>query len=85
MKMLHFEGYFEQDEIVTTPSFLDLNLKFSYALSLSKSVNMKLETGVHNIFNSYQSDFDRGMFRDAGYMYGPLKTRSIYFGLKFGS
>ncbi len=38
-----------------------------------------------NIFNSYQSDFDMGINRDPGYIYGPGSPRTIYFGLKLGS
>ena len=38
---------------------------------------------MKNILNSYQSDFDYGIGRDAGYVYGPMMPRSIYAGVKF--
>ena len=36
------------------------------------------------IFNNYQDDFDLGAERDAGYVYGPLRPRTYFAGLKFG-
>lgn len=37
---------------------------------------------MQNIFNSYQSDFDKGYQRDSGYIYGPTMPRSIFAELK---
>ena len=31
---------------------------------------------------NFQNDFDKGVERDSGYMYGPMMPRSLYFGLK---
>lgn len=42
---------------------------------------LKLYTGVKNIFNSYQKDFDKGEGRDSGYIYGPSLPRSLFFGM----
>ncbi|MFH2042200.1 MAG: hypothetical protein ABIJ35_06725 [Acidobacteriota bacterium] len=39
--------------------------------------------GVFNLFNAYQSDLDLGINRDAGYVYGPSKPRSLYLGFEF--
>jgi len=44
---------------------------------------IKLNSGVQNIFNSYQTDFDKGEFRDAGYVYGPALPRTFFFGIRF--
>lgn len=38
--------------------------------------------GVKNIFDAYQSDFDKGEARDSGYVYGPLMPRSWFLGVK---
>lgn len=70
------------DEIVRTPTFADINLKASYDFKLFNYATMELSAGVMNIFNSYQSDFDKGKMRDAGYVYGPMHPRSIIFGAK---
>ena len=43
---------------------------------------MELFGGVKNIFDSFQSDFDRGMERDSGYVYGPQLPRSWFAGVK---
>ncbi len=82
MLVQHFAGYIPNDIEVNTPSFFDLNLKLSYDFKLKGSTKMQLNGGVQNIFNSYQNDFDKGTFRDAGYIYGPALPRSLTFGLK---
>jgi outer membrane receptor for ferrienterochelin and colicins len=37
---------------------------------------------VKNILNQFQDDFDSGVFRDAGYVYGPRQPRTINVGIK---
>jgi outer membrane receptor for ferrienterochelin and colicins len=37
---------------------------------------------MKNIFNSFQKDFDKGEFRDAGYIYGPTLPRTVFLGIK---
>jgi outer membrane receptor for ferrienterochelin and colicins len=46
---------------------------------------MQFYAGVKNIFNQIQKDYDKGMYRDAGYIYGPSLPRTINFGIKFGN
>ncbi|MGC1389750.1 MAG: TonB-dependent receptor [Bacteroidales bacterium] len=82
MLIQHFAGYIPKDIQVNTPSFFDLNLKLSYDFKLKGSANWQLNGGVQNIFNSYQNDFDKGVFRDSKYIYGPALPRSLTFGLK---
>jgi outer membrane receptor for ferrienterochelin and colicins len=82
MLVQHFEGYVAEDTEKKTPDFYDLNLKLSYDFKLNSSAKLQLNGGVQNIFNSYQNDFDKGEFRDAGYIYGPALPRSFFFGLK---
>ena len=77
----HFAGYIAADRVVETPSFFDLNLKISYTVKLV-GVDMQLSTGVKNLFNSYQTDLDKGPLRDAGYVYGPSMPRTAFFGVK---
>lgn len=38
-----------------------------------------------NILNQNQKYYDRGVFRDAGYIYGPGKPRTIIFSVKIGN
>jgi len=65
-----------------TPSFFDMGLRVSYTLPVSKSMNLQINAGIQNIFDSYQSDFDKGALRDAKYIYGPALPRSATFGIK---
>lgn len=65
-----------------TPSFFDMGLKIAYTIPLKKSLDIQLNAGIQNIFDSYQSDFDKGELRDAKYIYGPALPRSITFGVK---
>ncbi len=85
MKALHFAGFVEKDQIKDTPAFLELDLRTSYTINLSGKWQMRLEAGIQNILNSFQRDFDKGMFRDAGYMYGPMRPRTYFMGLKINS
>lgn len=71
-------------QLVTTPSFLELNLKNTYQFKL-KNLMIDCSLGVQNIFNSFQKDFDTGPTRDSGYVYGPARPRTFYLGLKFKS
>ncbi len=71
-------------ELRTSPAFFDLGLKFRYNIEIN-GTTLQLFTGMKNIFNAYQDDFDRGIDRDPGYIYGPMQPRTIYFGLKFGN
>lgn len=82
MLVQHFAGYVVEDTEKKTPDFYDLNLKLSYDFKLNSSAKLQLNGGVQNIFNSHQNDFDKGEFRDAGYIYGPALPRTYFFGLK---
>lgn len=84
MLVPHFAGYIEQDRLEKTSDFFDLNLRLAYDLTISGNYVVQINAGVQNLFDSYQSDFDRGEFRDAGYIYGPGLPRTYFAGLKFG-
>ena len=74
----------ERTVIKNTPSFFENNFKASFTMRTKDLYKLELFGGVQNIFNSYQSDFDIGPERDAGYIYGPLRPRTFFMGLKFG-
>jgi len=69
--------------IEKTPAFFENNIKIAYTINKKEDFRIQLFGGVQNVFNSYQNDFDLGAGRDAGYVYGPLRPRSIFMGLKF--
>ena len=69
--------------IKKTPSFFEQHLKVSYKFDIGREYRIQIHSGVQNIFNSYQRDFDRGASRDAAYVYGPNRPRTIFMGIKF--
>lgn len=73
---------YEYTEYINSQSFFDMNLTLDYEFMLSKSVRMTLTGGLLNAFNSYQSDFDEGADRDAGFVYGPMAPRRWTLGVK---
>jgi outer membrane receptor for ferrienterochelin and colicins len=74
----------ERTIIENTPTFFENNIKVAYTFRTDKQYQVELFGGLQNIFNSYQDDFDIGADRDAGYIYGPLRPRTFFMGLKFG-
>jgi len=74
----------EQTVIKSTPSFFDNNIKLSYQIKSKSDAKIQIFGGVQNIFNSFQKDFDLGAERDAGYIFGPMRPRTVFFGLKYG-
>ena len=72
----------EKDRIEHTKPFFDLGVKLSYEFKVWKTIGLQVNAGVRNILNSYQNDFDRGEYRDSGYIYGPSLPRSIFVGAK---
>ncbi len=74
----------ERTVLKSTPSFFENNIKIAYTIQTKDNYKVQLFGGMQNIFNSYQRDFDIGMERDAGYVYGPQRPRTIFMGVKFG-
>jgi outer membrane receptor for ferrienterochelin and colicins len=71
-------------ELRKSDQFFDLGGKIQYDIKL-EGASLQVFTGIKNMFNSYQSDFDSGIDRDPSYMYGPISPRTIYFGIKIGN
>lgn len=82
MLVPHEAGVIEKPVAVMTKKFADIGLKAAYDFKLYKSINLQVNAGVQNIFNSYQNDFDKGPDRDSGYIYGPSLPRSFFAGVK---
>lgn len=83
MLVQHYAGYVAKDCEKRTQDFFDCGFKISYEFRLKNLARIKFSAGLKNIFDSYQSDFDKGEFRDAGYIYGPQLPRTVMFGVKF--
>ena len=69
--------------IEETPVFFEQNLRLSYEMPLKNTFNLEFFGGVQNILDSFQDDFDLGAERDAGYVYGPGRPQTLFFGAKF--
>ncbi len=82
MVVPHYAGYISVDRMEETPSFFDLNFKTDYTFVLHDHINLQLNAGVQNIFNSFQEDLDKGEMRDSGYFYGPTQPRTYFVGIK---
>lgn len=82
MLVPHLKGYIPQDVLTRSKSFLDAGFKTSYSHPISASLKMTLSAGVKNFLNSYQKDFDKGRYRDSGYIYGPATPRTYFISLK---
>ena len=65
-----------------TPAFFDAGAKLSRHFHLSKTLEIELNFGVKNLFDSYQRDLDTGQLKDAAYVYGPSFPRMLFFGAK---
>ncbi len=88
MQVPHFGGAPNQeiDEIITSNPFHELSAKLGYTFKLKKlNSNIECYTGVKNIFNAYQTEFDIGKNRDSNFIYGPGQPRTFYLGVKFKS
>lgn len=71
-------------ELKKTPDFMELNLRLGYTFRVRSHFNIELSSGVQNMFNSYQRDFDSGPRRDQDYVYGPSRPRTYFLALKIG-
>lgn len=72
------------EQLNESDPFFDLGMKISYQRKLN-GASIQFYSGMKNIFNSYQKDFETGINRDPGYIYGPGMPRMIYFGIKIGN
>jgi len=81
----HYAGYVAQDELERTPTFVEVNAKLSYDIDLGNALCITVFGGCQNILNSFQQDFDQGPLRDANYIHGPSRPRTVFVGLKLSS
>ena len=81
MLVQHFAGYVPEDKEVTTPTFFEWDIKLCYDIPLYKHYTLEINAGVKNILDQFQSDLDKGMDRDAGFIYGPATPRTFFAGI----
>lgn len=69
--------------IKDSPNFIEVNAKIAWIPRFIPDSPLELSTGFYNIFDSYQNDFDLGVDRDANYVYGPMRPRTLFFSLSY--
>lgn len=62
---------------------LDLDLRATYELHLTSTIDLDLSVGVQNLFDAYQRDADMGPGRSSTYVYGPMLPRRVYTSVSF--
>lgn len=77
----HYAGYIEDDVLESTPSFFENNFKIDFTPKLKSNIGMTFSAGIQNFTDAYQDDFDLGVERDAGYIYGPGRPRTYFLGM----
>jgi outer membrane receptor for ferrienterochelin and colicins len=80
MNIPHLAGYIEQDVLERSDPFLEINFKAAYNFQMLATSGITLFAGVQNIFNQYQTDFDKYKARDSNYVYGPARPRTVFVG-----
>lgn len=71
--------------LIDTDPFFDMNLKATYHFEVSEDFHLELSSGVKNVFNSFQTEFDAGPERDSDFIYGPAAPRSVFISIKIGN
>ncbi len=75
----------QYDRLERSDSFMDIGFKLAYDFHLSDGMTVEIHAGMQNLLNSYQSNFDYGAYRDPGYVYGPNRPQTFFFGFKVGN
>ncbi|MDC9722062.1 MAG: TonB-dependent receptor [Urechidicola sp.] len=88
MVIPHFAGAPNQtvDEMYNSRPSSELSAKIGYTVPIKKmQSNIEIYSGIKNIFNSYQTNFDIGKNRDSNFVFGPSLPRTFYIGMKLFS
>ena len=68
-------------ELRTSTAFFDIGIKARYNIKLN-GATLQIFAGIKNLLNSYQNDFDEEIYRDPGYIYGPMLHEQFMQALK---
>ncbi len=70
------------EQLERSEAFLITDLLFSYDFKITRETTLQVYAGIKNLLNQTQAYHDSGVFRDAGYFYGPCQPRTFNFGIK---
>ena len=85
MWLPHYAGYITEDVLERSPLMFDWGLKVNYSFNLKKGTKLNLNVGCKNILDTFQKDLDKGVYRDASYVYGPNRARTFFIGVQIGN
>jgi outer membrane receptor for ferrienterochelin and colicins len=77
------DGNLVGNRLVSTPWFFNLDVGISREIDLGHAQTLTLTAGIKNLLDDFQSDLERGPFRDAGYVYGPAFPRTYHMGARW--
>ena len=83
MKVPHYAGFIPDDILEDSDPFTVINMSLNKKIVMSKKQSITLTASALNIFDDFQKDLDKGVYRDAGYIYGPRYPRTFRFGIKY--
>ncbi len=83
MKAPHYAGYITEDVLEDTDPFIVVNIKLIKRFELYSKNSITMTASLLNAFDSFQKDLDKGIYRDAGYVYGPRIPRTFRVGIKY--
>ncbi|NJN24893.1 MAG: TonB-dependent receptor [Cyclobacteriaceae bacterium] len=73
------------ERLEKSEQFLIFGARLAYDFELSEETKLQVYGGIQNIFDQSQRYHDSGQYRDAGYIYGPCKPRTVTLGVKIGN
>jgi outer membrane receptor for ferrienterochelin and colicins len=77
------DGNLVGNRLERSPWFFNLDLGISKRIELGDNTALTLTAGVKNLLDDYQDDLEVGVFRDAGYTYGPAFPRTYHVGARW--
>jgi len=83
MQIPHYAGFIAEDRLEKSPAFVEWDASVGRTFTLGDHQEITAEFRVQNILNRFQNDLDQGLYRDAGYVYGPRRPRTFRLTLRY--
>ncbi|MFP4156103.1 MAG: TonB-dependent receptor plug domain-containing protein [Opitutales bacterium] len=68
--------------VENSSDFFVVDLGVSKTFALNDSIDLTLRAGIENLLDDYQDDYETGVDRDPGYIYGPRYPRTFIVGAR---
>ena len=74
------------DQYLKSKAFTDAGIRVGRLFNFNNlKTGLEIFAGVKNIFDAYQTDFDKGKNRDSNFIYGPALPRTYLMGIRLKS